>query len=127
MARLIGTDIPNNKQAWVGLTYIAGIGKNTALKLCDITGIEKSKKVGELDEDELSRLAREIEASILVEGQLRRSVAADISRLRKIGCYRGVRHACGLPVRGQRTRTNARNRKGKRKTVAGKKSVKAMK
>ncbi|MBF0198497.1 MAG: 30S ribosomal protein S13 [Planctomycetes bacterium] len=127
MPRIIGKDIPDNKQVWISLTYISGIGQTTAVKLCDACGIDSAKKARELSEDEKSRLTQEIEASCLVEGQLRRSVAADITRLRKIGSFRGIRHSRGLPVRGQRTQTNARTRKGKRKTVAGKKSVKDMK
>lgn len=127
MARLLGKDIPNNKQVGVGLTYIVGIGNTTSLKICGACGIDPQRRVQDLSEDELSRIAQNIEASCLIEGQLRRAVAGDIGRLRKIGCHRGIRHAKGLPVRGQRTRTNARTRKGRRKTVAGKKSVKAMK
>ncbi len=127
MARIVGKDLPNNKPAFVGFTHIVGIGRASAYKICTSCGIDPHKRIGKLSEDELSRISQEIEATYLVEGQLRRAVTADIARLRKIGCYRGLRHAKGLPVRGQRTRTNARTRKGKRKTVAGKKSVKAMK
>ncbi len=127
MPRIIGKDIPDNKQVWVSLTYISGVGKTTAQKLCDACGIDSSKKAHELTEDEKSRLTQEIDANCLVEGQLRRAVAGDITRLRKINSYRGIRHARGLPCRGQRTQTNSRTRKGKKKTVAGKKSVKDMK
>lgn len=127
MARLLGKDIPNNKPTFIGLTHIVGIGQVTSKKICDAAGVDMMKRVHQLTEDELSRLAHEIEATTIVEGQLRRMISADITRLRKIGCLRGIRHAKGLPVRGQRTQTNARTRKGKRKTIAGKKSIKDMK
>lgn len=127
MARIIGKEISDGKPTFVGLTYIVGIGKTLSIKICEACGIDPNKRIGKLTEDELSHIAQEIESKYLVEGQLRRSVASDIMRLRKIGCWRGSRHAKGLPVRGQRTRTNARTRKGKRKTVAGKKSVKELK
>lgn len=127
MPRIIGKDIPDNKQVWISLTYISGIGRTTAVKLCEASGVDPMKKAFQLTDDEKSRLTQEIEGTCVVEGQLRRMVAADITRLRKIGCYRGFRHARGLPCRGQRTQTNARTRKGKKKTVAGKKSVKDMK
>ena len=127
MPRIVGKDIPDNKQTWISLTYITGIGKSTAKKLCENCGIDPFKRAHLLTEDERSQLAQEMEAICVVEGQLRRMVAQDIGRLRKIGCYRGIRHARGLPVRGQRTQTNGRTRKGKRKTIAGKKSVKEMK
>lgn len=127
MPRIIGKDIPDNKPVWISLTYIAGIGNTTAVKLCDACGIDPQKRAHELTDDDKSRLSQEIDASCIVEGQLRRMVSSDITRLRKIGCYRGIRHSRGLPCRGQRTQTNARTRKGKRKTVASKKSVKEMK
>jgi small subunit ribosomal protein S13 len=127
MPRIIGKDIPDNKQVWISLTYISGIGRTTAVKLCEASGVDPMKKAHQLTDDEKSRLTQEIEGTCVVEGQLRRMVAADITRLRKIGCYRGFRHARGLPCRGQRTQTNARTRKGKKKTIAGKKSVKDMK
>ena len=127
MPRIIGKDIPDNKQVWISLTYITGIGRTTALKLCEASGVDAGKKAFQLTDDEKMRITQEIEAACVVEGQLRRMVAGDISRLRKIGCYRGIRHAKGLPCRGQRTQTNARTRKGKKKTIAGKKSVKDMK
>jgi small subunit ribosomal protein S13 len=127
MPRVVGKDIPDHKKVWVSLTYITGVGKATAYKLCDACGIDGEKKARELTEDEKSRLNQEIEGSCFVEGQLRRMVSQDVTRLRKIGCYRGIRHARSLPCRGQRTQTNARTRKGKKKTVAGKKSVKDMK
>jgi small subunit ribosomal protein S13 len=127
MPRIIGKDIPDNKQVWISLTYIVGIGRTSSQKLCDICGIDGSKMARDLTDDEKSRLAQEIDGSYTVEGQLRRLVSGDIARLRKIGCFRGIRHTKGLPVRGQRTQTNARTRKGKRKTVAAKKSVKEMK
>jgi small subunit ribosomal protein S13 len=127
MPRIIGKDIPDNKQVWISLTYITGIGRTSAMKLCEASGVDAGKKAHELSDEEKARLTQEIEAACVVEGQLRRMVAGDITRLRKIGCYRGMRHARSLPCRGQRTQTNARTRKGKKKTVAGKKSVKDMK
>lgn len=127
MPRIIGKDIPDNKQVWISLTYIVGVGQTTSKRLCDVCGIDPTKKARDLTDDEKSRIAQEIDGSYVVEGQLRRMVSGDIGRLRKIGCFRGIRHAKGLPVRGQRTQTNARTRKGKRKTVASKKSVKDMK
>jgi len=127
MPRIIGKDIPDNKPVWVSLTYIMGIGITSSKKICKNCDIDPYKRAHMLSEDEKSRIAQEIESCYIVEGQLKRMVAADITRLRKIGSYRGIRHARGLPTRGQRTQTNARTRKGKKKTVAGKKSVKEMK
>ena len=127
MPRIIGKDIPDNKQVWISLTYITGIGRTTSIKICEAAGVDPSMKAHQLSDDEKSRITQEIEASCVVEGQLRRMVSGDIQRLRKIGSYRGIRHARSLPCRGQRTQTNARTRKGKKKTVAGKKSVKDMK
>jgi len=123
MPRLIGVDVPNNKRIAIGLTYIHGIGKTTAASICKETGIEPSTLGRDLTEDELSRLASVIDANVRVEGELRRQVAQSISRLREIGCYRGLRHRRGLPCRGQRTRTNARTRKGRKRTVAGKRTA----
>ncbi len=124
MPRLAGVDIPNNKRAVIALTYIHGIGRATSEKVLHQAGIDESVRARELTEDELSRLASIIDKNYMVEGELRRLVNQNIARLRDIGCYRGLRHRRGLPVRGQRTRTNARTRKGPRKTVAGKRSVK---
>ena len=124
MPRVAGVDVPNNKPIGISLTYIYGIGRSTATKILEQAGIDWGVRGGEISEDELSRIASIIDKSYMVEGELRRLVAQNISRLREIGCYRGIRHRVGLPVRGQRTRTNARTRKGPRKTVAGKRSVK---
>ncbi len=127
MPRLIGVDIPNNKRLEISLTYIFGIGRTTASKICKELNLDPGMKAQDLTEEELQNLATYIQKTYPVEGQLRRAIAGNISRLRDIGCYRGMRHRRGLPVRGQRTRTNARGRKGPKKTVAGKKSVKGMK
>jgi small subunit ribosomal protein S13 len=126
MPRILGVDIPNDKKAEISLRYIYGIGPFLATQLCRLTGIDPEKRARDLTEDELVRLAKLLEDDYVVEGQLRRQLSQHISRLRDIGCYRGLRHRKGLPVRGQRTRTNARTRKGPRKTVAGKKGVKDM-
>ena len=126
MPRIIGVDIPNDKQIWVALTYVHGIGPATAREILKAASIDEHVKARDLNDDELSRLASIIDKNHMVEGELRRQVAQNVSRLREIQCYRGVRHRRGLPVRGQRTRTNARTRKGPRKTVAGKKSVKEL-
>ena len=127
MPRLIGVDIPNNKRLEIALQYVYGIGRTTAEKVCDNLKLDRGMKARDLTEEQLTNLAGYIQKEYPVEGVLRRQVAASIGRLRDIGCYRGMRHRRGLPVRGQRTRTNARTRKGPRKTVAGKKSVKGMK
>jgi len=127
MPRIIGVDVPNNKRLEIALTYIFGIGRSTAARICDDLSLERGLKARDLTEEQIATLATHIQKAYPVEGQLRRQVAASINRLRDIGCYRGLRHRRGLPVRGQRTRTNARTRKGPRKTVAGKKSVKGMK
>jgi small subunit ribosomal protein S13 len=124
MPRLLGVDIPNDKRVALSLTYLYGIGPHLAAQVCERIGIDANKLARELDEDELSRLASVLERDYTVEGPLRRQVAQNIQRLREIKCYRGIRHRVSLPVRGQRTRTNARTRKGPRKTVAGKKGVK---
>ena len=124
MPRLLGVDIPNDKAAVISLTYLYGVGSQTARDLCHSAGIDPQKKARELAEDELGRLAALMERDYTVEGPLRRQVQQNITRLRDIKCYRGIRHRVGLPVRGQRTRTNARTRKGPKKTVAGKKGVK---
>jgi small subunit ribosomal protein S13 len=127
MPRLIGVDIPPQKRLEIALTYVYGIGRDTAQKICDATGLDRGMRSRELSEDQIAMLATYIQKTYPVEGQLRRQIASNINRLREIGSYRGMRHRRGLPVRGQRTRTNARTRKGPRKTVAGKKSVKGMK
>ncbi len=126
MPRVVGVDIPAQKQVCVSLTYIYGIGQTSAYDILDQAGIAPSARAKDLTEDELSRINSIIENKYLVEGTLRRQIAQNIDRLRSIACYKGLRHRRGLPVRGQRTRTNARTRKGKRKTVAVKKSVKEM-
>ncbi len=127
MPRLLGVDIPNDKKAIISLTYLYGVGPQIARDLCDKANVNKDKKARELSDEELSRLATILERDHVVEGPLRRNVQQNISRLRDIKCYRGIRHRLGLPVRGQRTRTNARTRKGPKKTVAGKKGVKDLK
>ncbi len=124
MPRIVGVDIPNDKSIWISLTGIGGIGKYTSEQILKEAGIEKNAKAGKLSEDELSRITQIIDRNYIVGGQLRRQVAQNITRLRDINCYRGIRHRRGLPVRGQCTQSNARTRKGPRKTVAGKKGVK---
>ena len=124
MPRIVGVDIPNDKSIWISLTYIVGIGKYTSEQILKEAGIEKSTKAGKLSEDELSRITQIIDRNYIVGGQLRRQITQNIARLRDIGCYRGIRHRKGLPVRGQCTQSNARTPKGPRKTVAGKKGVK---
>jgi len=126
MPRILGVDIPNDKRAVISLRYIYGIGPFLADQLCERSGISPDKRARDLTEDELAKLASLLDNEYVVEGQLRRQVQQNIARLRDIGCYRGLRHRKGLPVHGQRTRTNARTRKGPRKTVAGKKGVKEM-
>lgn len=124
MPRIVGVDIPNQKAVNIALTYVHGIGKHTADEILKEAKIDVNTKASKLTEDELSRITQIIERSYVVGGQLRRQISQNIARLRDIGCCRGVRHRKGLPVRGQRTRSNARTRKGPRKTVAGKKGVK---
>jgi small subunit ribosomal protein S13 len=124
MPRIVGIDIPDNKSIWISLTYIPGIGRYTSEQILKEAGIERMAKASKLSEDELSRITQVIDRNYIVGGQLRRQVAQNIARLRDIACYRGVRHRKGLPVRGQCTQSNARTRKGPRKTVAGKKGVK---
>jgi small subunit ribosomal protein S13 len=126
MARIAGVDLPTNKRIDVALTHIYGIGPYLAKQVLKQANVDAAVRAGKLSEDEISRMASIIENNYTVEGQLRRQVAQNIARLRDIRCYRGLRHMRGLPVRGQRTRTNARTRKGPRKTVAGKKGVKEM-
>ena len=124
MPRLLGVDIPNDKPTWISLTYLYGVGPKISRDLCHKAGIDPKGQARELREDELARLAALLDKDYTVEGQLRRTVGQNIARLKDINCYRGIRHRRGLPVRGQRTRTNARTRKGPKKTVAGKKGVK---
>ncbi len=126
MPRILGVDIPNDKRIVIALRYIYGIGPYLAQQLCDRSGISPDKRARDLSEDELAKLTTLLDNEYVVEGQLHRQIQQAIGRLRDIGCYRGLRHRKGLPVHGQRTRTNARTRKGPRKTVAGKKSVKDM-
>ena len=120
MARIVGVDIPNEKRVVISLQYIYGIGETTAKKICKGAKVSEDIRVKDLTEEQLAALRNEI-SKFKVEGDLRREVALNIKRLTEIGCYRGMRHRHGLPVRGQRTRTNARTRKGKRKTIANKK------
>ena len=121
MARIAGVDIPNSKRVEIALTYIYGIGQTSATKICETTGINPNTRAKDLTEDEVAKLRDEIEENYTVEGDLRRDVALNIKRLVEINCYRGIRHRKGLPVRGQRTKTNARTRKGPAKTIANKK------
>lgn len=123
MARISGIDLPRNKRGEIGLTYIYGIGKSTAQNILTQAGIDFNKKVQDWSDDELSAIRNIINDSIKVEGALRSEVQLNIKRLMDIGCYRGLRHRKGLPVRGQRTKNNSRTRKGKRKTVANKKKA----
>jgi small subunit ribosomal protein S13 len=126
MPRIAGVDIPANKRIDVSLRYIFGVGPTRSDEILKKAKIEPSIRANKLSEEEVSRIATIIEADFVVEGQLRRQIQQNIARLREIRCYRGIRHMKGLPVRGQRTRTNARTRKGPKKTVAGKKGVKEM-
>ena len=121
MARLVGVDLPRDKRIEVGLTYIYGIGLTTSKKILAETGVDPSVRVKDLTEDDLTKLRDYIQANIKVEGDLHREVSQNVKRLMDIGCYRGLRHRRGLPVRGQRTHTNARTRKGPRKQIGGKK------
>ena len=121
MARIAGVDLPKPKRVETGLTYIYGIGPTKALEILTATGIDPNTRVKDLTEGDVSKLREYIDKNIIVEGDLRRSIAFDIKRLVEIGCYRGIRHRKGLPVRGQRSKTNARTRKGPRKTIANKK------
>jgi small subunit ribosomal protein S13 len=123
MARISGIDLPKNKRGEIGLTYIFGIGRSTAQKILTSCNVSWDKKVSEWNDEELNAIRKYITEGVTVEGELRSERQLNIKRLMDIGCYRGLRHRKGLPVRGQRTRTNSRTRKGKRKTVAGKKKV----
>ncbi len=121
MARIAGVNIPTNKRVHVALTYIHGIGDTTARQICEATGVDMARRVNELSDAEVLSIREHIDANLAVEGDLRRETAMNIKRLMDLGCYRGLRHRRGLPVRGQRTHTNARTRKGPAKPIAGKK------
>jgi len=123
VARVAGVEIPNNKRLEIALTYIFGIGRPSSLDICEKANVDKNKKIRECTEDELDRIRKIIDSEFSVEGNLRANVRMNIKRLMDIGCYRGLRHRKNLPVRGQRSRTNARTRKGPRKTIAGKKKA----
>jgi small subunit ribosomal protein S13 len=124
MPRIVGVDVPNNKPTWIALTYIHGVGAHTSKQILAEAGVDVAVRAGKLSEDEVSRISQIIDRDYEVEGPLRRRVSQNIVRLKDIACYRGMRHRRGLPVRGQQTQSNARTRKGKKKTVAGKKGVK---
>lgn len=121
MARLVGVDLPRDKRVEIGLTYIYGIGLTTSKKILSETGVDPDTRVKDLTEDDLTKLRDYIQANLTVEGDLHREISQNVKRLMEIGCYRGLRHRRGLPVRGQRTHTNARTRKGPRKQIGGKK------
>jgi small subunit ribosomal protein S13 len=123
MARIVGVDLPKNKRGEVGLTYIYGLGRSSARKILDEAGIDYDTKVKDWNDDQVTKIRQLINEMFKVEGELRSSVQLNIKRLMDIGCYRGVRHRSGLPVRGQRTKNNARTRKGKKKTIANKKKA----
>lgn len=121
MARISGIDLPKDKRVEIGLTYIYGIGRSSATKIAAAAGVDPDTRVKDLTDEEVKKLSEVIDAQYTVEGELRRDVAMNIKRLQEIGCYRGIRHRKGLPVRGQKTKTNARTRKGPKRTVANKK------
>ena len=123
MARIAGIDIPREKRLEISLTYIFGVGRTTSQKICDANGLDRNTRVRDLTDEEVNRIRAYVDQNLEVEGDLRREVTADIRRKVEIGSYQGLRHRRGLPVRGQRTKTNARTRKGPKKTVAGKKKV----
>ena len=123
MARIAGVDLPNNKRGEIGLTYIFGIGRSSAKKILSACGIDPSIKVGDWNDDQIAAIRAEVGNNYLIEGELRSTVQMNIKRLMDIGCYRGIRHRIGLPVRGQSTKNNARTRKGRKKTVANKKKA----
>jgi len=126
MPRILGVDLPPDKPTHISLRYLYGIGPALSLRLCEQAGVDPQRRARELNEDDVARITSLLDREYVVEGQLRRQVQQNIGRLRDINCYRGTRHRRGLPVRGQRSKTNARTRKGPRKTVAGKKGVKEM-
>ena len=126
MPRILGVDLPNDKPTHISLRYIYGIGPTTALQVCEKAKVDPQRPAKNLSDEEVARIAGILDREYTVEGPLRRQIHQNIQRLKEINCYRGTRHRRGLPVRGQRTRTNARTRKGPRKTVAGKKGVKEM-
>ena len=121
MARIAGVDLPREKRVEIGLTYIYGVGLSTSQKILATTGINPDTRIKDLTEDEVNEIRNYVNKNLMVEGDLRREVALNIKRLQEIGCYRGIRHRKGLPVRGQKTKTNARTRKGPKKTIANKK------
>jgi small subunit ribosomal protein S13 len=123
MARIVGVDLPKNKRGEVGLTYIFGIGRSSAQKILDEAGIDRDVKVKDWSDDQITRIREIVNENFKVEGELRSSVQMNIKRLMDVGCYRGIRHRIGLPVRGQSTKNNARTRKGRRKTIANKKKA----
>jgi small subunit ribosomal protein S13 len=123
MARIAGVDIPREKRLEISLTYIFGVGRTTAQQICEANGLDRNTRVRDLTDEEVNRIRAYVDANLEVEGDLRREVQQDIRRKMEIGCWQGLRHRKGLPVRGQRTQTNARTRKGPKKTVAGKKKV----
>jgi small subunit ribosomal protein S13 len=123
LARIAGVDLPKNKHAFIGLQYIFGIGPTRSIEILEKANVPTNKRVSDITDEEVARLRQIIQNEYSVEGQLRSEIALDIKRLMDIGCYRGLRHRRGLPARGQRTRTNSRTRKGRRKTVAGKKKA----
>lgn len=127
MPRIQGVDIPNDKFVYISLSYLYGVGQRVALRMCHQLGIDPRIKASQLTDDNIAKINGFLDKDVLVEGQLRRAIQQDVGRLKDIKCYRGTRHRRNLPVRGQRTRTNARTRKGVKKTVAGKKGVKDMK
>lgn len=126
MPRIQGVDIPPDKPTHISLRYLQGIGPTTAMRVCDQAGVDPQRRAKDLTDDDVARIASILDRDYVIEGALRRTVQGNIARLRDIGCYRGSRHRRSLPVRGQRTKTNARTRKGPRKTVAGKKGVKEL-
>ena len=121
MARIAGVDLPRNKRVEIGLTYIFGIGRPTSQKILTEAGIDFNTRINDLTEEQVAKIRELIDRDVIVEGDLRREIALNIKRLMEIGCYRGIRHRRGLPVRGQKTKTNARTRKGPKKTIANKK------
>ena len=123
MARIAGVNIPTGKRVVIAFTYLLGIGRTSSRKICNLVGVPSERRVSDLTDDELARIRETIDQNYQVEGELRREVALNVKRLMDLGCYRGIRHRRGLPVRGQRTHTNARTRKGPAKAIAGKKRV----